>query len=135
MKKYIVILIIIGLGGLVSYYGYQKKKELIDKEEQTLATIIEVNSMTGDRNVPRVKKPIESYKVSYEYEVSGQLFKDSNIITKQDIEYGFPGKFKVGTKLSLIYNKENPADNKLKCKLKRPEDKIETDSIRLELLK
>jgi hypothetical protein len=135
MKKYVVVLIIIGLGGLVSYYGYLKKKELIHNERQTVATITEVLNMNGDRNVPRVKNEIESFKISYEYEVDGQTFTDSNVVTKQDIEFGFPRKFKIGTTIPLIYNSNDPTDNKLKCKLRRSVDRIEIDSIRLELLK
>jgi hypothetical protein len=127
MKKYIYMLIAIGLGGAISYLGHIRMKNLLDHNRLTTATITEVYDLPGDWHVPRVNKRIDSYRVSYEFMVDGKQFFGSAVITRQDLEHGFPRVFGVGTQVPLIYDYENPDHHKLKCKLHIAEEKANSE--------
>ena len=116
--KYQVILAIVIFSGIVSYWGYIKDKNIIDNQAQAIGTITDVRVMTGDTNVPKVKRAVESFRVSYSYQVDGQVYTAWDIVNRDDFSYGFPVDFREGTRIQIVYNKLSPEDHKLKCKIR-----------------
>jgi hypothetical protein len=117
VKKYFIAAVIL-LGTIVSYWGYVRDKDFVEHQKPANAMITGIIDVTGDKNVPKVKKPVKTVKVSYEFIVDGKLYNGWDIITPEDVKNGFPERAKKGMEIEILYDARDPADCKLKCKLK-----------------
>jgi len=129
MKRILIFTFIILIGGLISFWGYRKNKDILNNSDLTIGTIKCIYNMTGDKNVPKVKGPVATIKIDYSYNVNGQEYTGWDVITKEDIQFGFPLNFQEGTKIQILYNRTDPSENKLKCKLKSKEDQVDINNI------